>query len=156
MSEILINPAKTVSFSGHRILNKDVSEIKLKEQIEGLINQNYDTFLVGMALGFDTLCFHELEKLKEKKNIKIVACVPCPEQADRFSEWQRKEYFRMLDMADKIVVISQKYSSTCMQKRNEFMVDNSSILVCYKRRESGGTANTVNYAKKTNKMIIEL
>ena len=70
MSEIIINPAKSVCFSGHRILNKDVSEIKLKESIEELLTQKYDTFLVGMALGFDTLCFHELEKIREKKQIK--------------------------------------------------------------------------------------
>ena len=43
--------------------------------------------------------------MDNKKSIKIVACVPCPEQADRFSEGQRKEYFRMLDSADKIVVL---------------------------------------------------
>lgn len=156
MKEIVINPAKTVSFTGHRRLFDDFKKEKVYECIKELIKEEYDTFLVGMALGFDTICFRQLEEIRKEKNINIIACVPCPEQADKFTEKQRKEYLRMLDCADKIIVISQKYYPACMQKRNVFMVDNSSVLVCYKRMDKGGTVNTFNYAKKIGKKIIEL
>ena len=36
------------------------------------------------------------------------------------------------------------------------MVDNSSVCVCYLNRESGGTAYTVDYARKNGLEIINL
>lgn len=36
----------------------------------------------------------------------------------------------------------------CMHRRNRHLVDNSGVCVCYLTRNSGGTAYTVNYAKK--------
>lgn len=35
-----------------------------------------------------------------------------------------------------------------MHRRNRHLVDNSGVCVCYLTRNSGGTAYTVNYAKK--------
>ena len=49
-----------------------------------------------MALGFDTVCFQILEEIRKEKDIKIIACVPCSTQAEKFSLEQKKEYDRML------------------------------------------------------------
>jgi uncharacterized phage-like protein YoqJ len=62
----------------------------------------------------------------------------------------------MLSVADQKIVISEEYTAWCMQKRNQFMVDNSSVLISYLRENKGGTLNTVNYAKKKNIKIIEV
>ena len=35
-----------------------------------------------------------------------------------------------------------------MHRRNRHLVDNSGVCVCYLTKNSGGTAYTVNYAKK--------
>ena len=43
-----------------------------------------------------------------------------------------------------------------MQQRNRHLVDNSSYLICYKRKNTGGTVYTYNYAKKKNLHIIEI
>ncbi len=155
MKEILINPAKTCAVTGHRALPYNFDTERLKERLEQIMNIGYDTFLVGMALGFDTECFKVLEKIREKNNIKIIACIPCISQADRFNRLQKLEYERMLASADEKVYISEQYDATCMMKRNKFMVDRSSLVLYYLNRNFGGTASTVKYAVKKGVTVIE-
>ena len=156
MKEIFINKARAVAVTGHRTLYPDYDYNVLKNTLKRLVLDGYNTFLVGMALGFDTECFKALEEIRKEEKIYIIACVPCLSQADRFSQKQKIEYKRMLSCADETVILSEKYTPNCMQKRNEYMVDNASVLVSYLRRDYGGTKNTVNYAKKTNCNIIEM
>ena len=147
---------KTICVSGHRYLGKDLDKKRVEGFLIKLIEKGFNTFLIGMALGFDTLCFQILERLKEKNDIKIIACVPCPEQPSKFNQKQKEEYFRLLSVADEKVVLNEEYTPYCMQKRNEFMVDNSFAVLCYLNRNSGGTFNTVSYAKKKNVFVINV
>ena len=62
----------------------------------------------------------------------------------------------MLSVADQKIVISEEYTAWCMQKRNQFMVDNSFAVLCNLKRNTGGTYNTVNYAKKQNVFVINV
>ena len=156
MSCLLIEPAKSVSFTGHRIISEKIDLNELKNIITLLIKKGYDTFLVGMAIGFDTICFHILEELKNTYNIRIIACIPCPEQPLKFNEEQKKEYYRILSVCDEKVVISEKYTSNCMTKRNKFMVDFSSVIVTYVRKDKSGAKQTENYAKKKGLWIIKI
>ena len=154
--EIFINRARTCAVTGHRILNKDFDKVRLEYVFNKLIEGGYNCFLVGMALGFDTECFCILEKLREKNSIKIIACIPCLDQDKKFNKEQKEKYQEMLTKADEKVIISQEYTSECMMQRNRYMVDNCSVVVSYKRREVGGTAGTVRYAKKQGVSVIEL
>lgn len=43
-----------------------------------------------------------------------------------------------------------------MFKRNRHLVDNSSVCICYQTKETGGTAYTVEYARKHGLRIINL
>ena len=151
---IMINSAKTCAVTGHRIGVSDLDENLLRQTFIDLINDGYDTFLVGMAIGFDTLCFNLLYQIKSQYDIKIVACIPCPDQNKKFSKQQNAEYLKMLEDADYKVLISPCYHSRCMMQRNVYMVDNCSVLVAFLRQYTGGTFNTVQYAKKVNKKII--
>ena len=98
-----------------------------------------------------------LENLKKTyPHIKIVACIPCKEQDKKFTFEQKKVYKKMLDNADYRVLISENYTPYCMQERNAFMVDNSSLVIAYLQRNYGGTANTVNYAIKKGKRVYNI
>lgn len=156
MSDLLFEKNFTCAVTGHRIVQKDFSINLLKTVINNLIDRNFTTFLVGMALGFDTICFQVLEEIRKERNIKIVACVPCPEQDDRFRDSQKKEYERMISSADEVFIISPKYTPFCMKKRNEFMIKNASALVAYVRRKSSGSYSTLTLAKEKNLMVIEI
>ncbi len=158
MSAIIenFNKEKAVAFSGHRIIKKDFSVDNLKIKIEKKINEGFEFFLVGMALGFDTLCFKILKQIKKEKkdkNIKIIACVPCPEQDKYFKKSQREEYQKMLKEADSVVLVSPAYDEACMRRRNVFMLDNSSILIAYLYSTFGGTYFTVKTAVEKNLTI---
>ena len=156
MNTLNVVKEKTLAVTGHRTLNLDFSKNKLKERFIEFIEQGFDTFLIGMAIGFDTVCFQTLEKLKKNyPNIKLIACVPCENQSERFSMLQKIEYKRMISVADQVIVLSKKYTNDCMQKRNMFMVDNASLLFAYLKRTYGGTANTVRYAERKGVKIIK-
>lgn len=143
----------TCSFTGHRILKKDFNSEKLFNVIEKIIESGYRTFLVGMAWGFDLKVFETLLNFKNK-NIDIIACVPCENQERYFKNSEKEKYLEYLKKADKVVYVSDKYFDGCMQKRNRYIVDNSSILVAYLYSNMGGTKNAVSYAQKQGKNII--
>ena len=119
-----------------------------------LIKEDYDTFLVGMAIGFDTQAFKVLLEIKKDIPLKIIACIPCLNQQARFNLKQKEEYEFLLSNADDKVVISKEYTPNCMNKRNRFMVDYSSTVIAHLMRENGGTANTVAYAIKSGRRVI--
>ncbi|MBE5756394.1 MAG: DUF1273 domain-containing protein [Clostridiales bacterium] len=151
------NINKCVAVTGHRILPKNFDKERLLEIFNTLINNGYDTFLIGMALGFDTLCFNLLTELKNSyKHIKLVAVVPCKNQDRAFNIKQKEEYKKMIFSADEVIVLNEEYITGCMQERNRFLVDNSSILVAYLTKNNGGTYYTVNYARKKEKEIVIL
>ncbi len=152
---ININIKKSCAFTGHRILGKDFDYEKLKNTITDLINKGYDTFLIGMAIGFDNKCYEILKENKDK-NIKIIACIPCKNQDKYFNKQQKEEYKNNLSVADEIICLHDEYVEGCMQQRNRYMVDNASIIVTYFRYPKGGTLYTINYAKKKEKEIIYL
>lgn len=156
MKELFINCAKTCSVTGHRVLDKSFDKEILKAVFINLINDGYDTFLIGMALGFDTECFKILTELKNQYYIKLISCIPCPTQDYKFTKNQKEEYEEMLSVADEKIIISESYTKKCMQKRNEYMVNNSSVIVAYLRRDFGGTFNTIRYAQKKNIKVIKV
>ena len=154
MPAVNIDKQKTCSFTGHRILSKNFDPEEVKKVIIDLISKGYDTFLVGMALGFDTACFKILVEIRKSADIRLIACVPCNSQSKFFNKKQREEYAEMLGQADEVVNVSDEYYDGCMMVRNYFMVDNCSVLVAYLNYNRGGTYRTVKYAAENGKEII--
>ena len=120
MSKLFINKARSAAVTGHRTLYNDFDRDRLEKVFNKLIEGGFDTFLVGMAIGFDTECFLALEKIRKSKPIKIIACIPCIGQDAKFSESQKKLYKRMVESADEKVILSQEYTRTCMMDRNRY------------------------------------
>ena len=65
-------------------------------------------------------------------------------------------YSIRMKQANKVVYTSQEYTRDCMFKRNRHLVDYSSVCICYLNKSTGGTAYTVEYAKKRGLQIINL
>lgn len=149
----MIDKKVTVCFSGHREMEKDFNAEYLYDLISSYIKKGMKNFLCGMAIGFDMLVFKILEQLKVKNDIKIIACVPCKNQSERYSKEQKAEYDKMLKNADEVIVLSDNYTPYCMMKRNKYMVDNSSVLIVYYRQKAGGTLNTLKYALENDLKI---
>lgn len=156
MMDLKNEKSKTLAVTGHRSLPSDLNIERLEKGFYYFIDEKgYDTFLVGMAVGFDSLCFKILEKIRKNRKIKIIACIPCLNQDANFSDEQKKEYKKMVKSADQKIILQEEYDKYCMQKRNEFMVDNASIVFACFRKDYGGTAYTVRYANKKNVPVIK-
>lgn len=128
----------------------------MNKEICALIEKDVTTFYSGMALGVDTWGAElVLEHKKCNPNIKLIAVLPCEAQPNRWTEHQRNRYFNLLPQCDEVVYVSQQYTLDCMYKRNRYLVDNSQyLLAVYDGQGKGGTAYTVQYAKKNGKSII--
>ena len=150
---------KTCCFTGHRTLYENIKTIKcnLKKEIVNLVKKDVIYFGAGGALGFDTLAAQTVIELKQTyPQIKLILILPCKNQALNWLEEDIYHYEYLKSKADKIVILSHKYYNGCMQARNRHMVNHSKYIICYKRKESGGTAYTVNYANKKGLTIIKI
>lgn len=128
--------------------------IKFKHDLEKLfenaIKEGYTTFLNGMAEGFDMICAEILLNLKKKHNIRVIAVVPCLGQELKWKFSQQERYNNILNQCDNKIVLSPKYTQTCMNERNKFMVNNSNICIACWNGKPSGTKNTLLYAKQKN------
>ena len=144
------------ALTGHRVLEKEFSRALLEEKLRSFAARGYDTFYCGMALGFDLYCCELLLRLREEFPVRIVACVPCADQAARYSPRAKEKYEALLSACDEKIVLHEKYENGCMFERNRCMVDRCDVLLAYLETERGGTFYTVSYAKKRGKRIVFL
>ena len=114
----------------------------------GAIKYGLKNFMIGMAEGFDMIGGETLIHLRKKhKEIKIIAVVPCKNQEIKWKPEQQKRYHKILKKCDDVIILSETYYKECMNDRNKYMVDHSSVVIaCYNGKPSG-TGNTVKYAK---------
>ena len=112
-----------------------------------------------MAQGTDIWAAEAVIDVRENMYpyIKLIAAIPCPDQAKRWSRQSVLRYEQILKKCDEKNIISPFYHGGCMHQRNRYMVDNSDVLIAvYDNSEGGGTAFTVNYAKSKDKAIVYL
>jgi len=152
---------KTCCFTGHRELPTGLGRWKLSKRLEKAVVKQIEKgvrfFGAGGALGFDTLAAQTVLKLKKKyPDIKLILVLPCLTQTRGWPVEDVEEYERIKAQADKVVYISQEYTKDCMFKRNRHLVDDSGVCICYKVKDSGGTAYTVDYAKAQGLKIMNL
>ncbi|MBO5006027.1 MAG: DUF1273 family protein [Clostridia bacterium] len=133
----------------------DLYKTRLDYEIELLIKYGYDEFISGMAEGAD-LDFAE-SVIRYRNNgsyITFEAALPYPLKKTNKKYGYNIKKIILLNSADKETVISKNYYRGCMQKRNEYMVDKSNlVLAIWNGDKSGGTWNTIKYAIKKGKNI---
>lgn len=159
---------KTLCASGHRpdgllwfkggynkILHERFLEI-IKENVEFAIKSGFSRFIAGGALGIDTDFALLILALKEQYgDITLEIAVPCKGQENSWSSKDKDVYRYILEHADKVTYLSEKYYPFCMQRRNEYMVNNSdAVLVCWNGIKKGGTYHTAKLAMKQNKSLL--
>ncbi len=150
---------KSCCFTGHRMIpteyRKNISE-QLRRYISILAENGITKFIAGGALGFDTLAALEVIELKNTvyPELELVLALPCRDQKKFWQNSDKAEYDRIVSNATDVVYLSEKYTRYCMHVRNKYMVDNSDYCIAYLIKDTGGTASTVDYAKKKGKNII--
>ncbi len=173
--------SKTCCFTGHRpdkLYGYDLGNPKYRDLFKKVENhiiyliesKGVNRFITGGALGFDTLAFLVVESLKDRYEIENILAVPFKNQDVKWFQRNRELYSSMLDLADKVIEVDKEpayiiqgietetYHPAKMQKRNEFMVNNSKYVIACWNGSRGGTGNTINYVKglgNRNCIIIE-
>lgn len=161
--------SKICCFTGHRPQNlpfrfheadercKKLKEA-LKTEIIRMITENSVTdFISGMAVGVDVYAAEIVLELKNQyPQVWLECAIPCEEQAIKWKEADRERYYHIIEQSDKETLLQKRYTSDCMQKRNEYMVDKSDYVIAVWDGKPSGTGNTVRYAKSKGKEVIVL
>ena len=164
---------KTCCLTGHRpkgfpwdYADKKCMEHKsylalLQEKVVDLISDGYRHFISGGALGADSDFAEIVIDLRKcaYPDITLEIAVPCTNQDLKWRAEDKRRYKKICKTADSVNVISEKYTNCCMQKRNEYMVDQSDfVIVVWNGEKQGGTYHTFQYVQRKKKpfMIINL
>ena len=164
-----MDPSRTCCFTGHRpeklpwgLDEGDPRCIAIKfslsREIEGLYHRGFRHFISGMAMGCDLYFAEAALELREKfPDLTVEGAVPCPTQADRWPEEQRRRWQDILARCDLESMVQQHYDRFCMLRRDRYMVDRSAAILAVFDGTSGGTQYTLNYAmdKKLEILLLD-
>ena len=155
----------TCCFSGYRVEKMpfatndprvDALTAALDRAIADAAAQGYTGFFSGMSTGFDLWAAEAVLRARETLPIQLFCAIPFDHQADHYpSEWKRR-FNHCLLAADRVFALSRNYHAGCYAARNRFMVDASTLLICYFDGKPGGTAQTVRMAKQSGLRIVNL
>lgn len=147
-------------FTGHRVLPPGVNQI-LFDRVCAKIGELYAVGVrscyTGGARGFDFLAAEAVLRCKsDLPGLRLIVVVPHEGQERSWSLEEKRLYTEINQSADQVICLAEHYFRGCMQKRNHYMVDHSSICVCYLTKTDGGTAGTVKYARAKGLAVINL
>ncbi len=161
MNDLKFDRTVSAAFTGHRFYDFSQREF-IQERLTSAISEAYDhgirNFISGFALGIDLMAAQLVQSLKcNLPGISLTAAIPFEGQAERYNIYDKRVYGRLLELADKVIVLSDCYYPRCFLDRDEFMVENASYLIAYyDGREKGGTYYTFKKARARGIPIINV
>lgn len=159
MIDVYYLKEKTVCFSGHRPeklpfggdSSAEITRVLkslLYDEILKSIHDGYNTFVTGLANGFDTWAAEIIIELKGNGyDIRLVSASPYESHGSGFNVAERWARARIIENSDEFVNVSKNYDKNCMKRRNEYMVNRSSKLIAMVSDYKSGTGQTIRYAK---------
>ena len=88
--------------------------------------------------------------------LRLLLAVPCGDQSDRWRPEEQMIHQRLCYAADEVRRLAKRYYPGCMQVRNRYMADRSSLCVAYMRQMRSGTLQTVRYALSREIRVVNL
>ena len=148
----------TVAFLGHRYIDNPLKvEELLEEQIRKLINEKeYVDFVVGRNGEFDQCVSSTV--LRVRKNVRddnsaLVLMLPYPTAEYLNNEEYFHDYYTNVEISYSASVAHPK---SAIQIRNREMVDRADLVIYYVEHNEGGAWQTVQYAIRQGKTVINL
>ena len=138
----------TVTFCGHsQVADADGVAEKLKVIIEELITEGADDFLLGGYGEFDGMAAKAVWNAKATHaHIRSTLVIPYIERDYDHSLYDGSVY-------PPLETVPRRYA---ISKRNEWMVDESDVVVACVTHGWGGAATTLKYAQRKKKRIITI
>ena len=150
---------KRCCFTGHRPekLDRPKAEIVawLESEIRKAVDDGFVTFISGMARGVDIWAAEIVLRLRDEGYpIHLICASPFEGFERSWDESWRRQYADVIRKADLVRYVCKSYSRACFQIRNEWMVDRSARVIAVFDGQSGGTKNTINYARSKGIEVI--
>lgn len=148
----------TVAFFGHRYIDNIYRVEKILEnQIRKLLDENeYVDFLVGRNGDFDQCASSSVFRVRRDYrdyNSSLVLVLPYPTAEYINSEEYFDKYYSEIEIS---YAAAKAHPKAAIQIRNREMVDRASMIICYIEKKKGGAWQTVEYAIKQGKKIINI
>ncbi|MDR1210552.1 MAG: DUF1273 domain-containing protein [Clostridiales bacterium] len=166
---INMNRPITCAFSGHRphkapgMFRRDGRLIEtVRGRLDGAVRaaviDGYKFFMSGGGLGFDLEAADSvLSARTEFPFIKLILALPCRGHSAKWLAGDVERLARIAGSASEVVYVSDApYRDGCMLRRNEYLIDHASMLICAYGRAPGGTRHTLGYAKKCQLRVVSL
>ena len=140
-------------FTGHRPEKLGMTEQQLGLLLEAAIRdaaaRQFNTFISGCAKGVDLCAAEIILKLRENDSrLKLICALPFPDFGIHWGGGWTERFRRVTSEADLVRCISPQFSYDAYQRRNEWMVRRSGLVIAVYQGQSGGTRNTLDYARK--------
>ncbi len=142
-----------VSFIGHREVEhfREVEE-QLERIVVGLIKtKEYVEFYVGRNGEFDLMVASVIKRSQRDygyANSSLILVLPYPIANMDMMEDYYDEIWLSLD--------KNVHYKSAITKRNEWMVENSDMLIAYVIRDTGGVADCLRYAENKEVKIVKI
>ena len=148
----------TVAFFGHREIDNPFKiEERLEEQIHKLLSEHeYVDFLVGRDGEFDQFASSAVLRVRKQyrdDNSSLILVLPYARAEYLNNEDSFHDYYSDVEIS---YAASKAHPKAAIQIRNREMVDRADLVLCCIEREKGGAWQTVQYAIKQDKTVINL
>ena len=148
----------TVAFFGHRYIDRfSQAESGVEKHVRELLNNyEYVDFLVGRDGEFDQIVSSTVKRMKNAvrdDNSSLIWVMPYPKAEYANNEDNFDDYYDEIEICDES---SRAHFKSAIQIRNRYMVDRADLVICYIDHENGGAYQTVKYAEKQGKKIINI
>lgn len=148
----------TCCVTGHRqfpALSRETLWGWLESAVQQAIDDGYACFLSGFAEGADQMFAQIVYEKSRRYPIRLEAALP---YRDRYRQLTHSPAAcAPLRACAAVHMVSEDYAPGVYHKRNRFMVEHSSrVIAAYDGRKTGGTAYTVNYARRLGRQLILL
>lgn len=148
----------TVAFFGHRYIDNPFKiEERLEEHIRKLLSQHeYVDFLVGRNGDFDQYASSAVLRIRKQyrdDNNSLVLVLPYATAEYLNNQESYEDYYSEVEISDEA---SKAHPKSAIQIRNREMVDRADLILCCIERKEGGAWQTVQYAKRQGKKVINL
>lgn len=154
-----MNDKLTVSLFGHRIIEDCVTvEAKLYELLRIIMQkENREVeFLLGRNGEFDLMAASVIKRLKKEtgnENVFLVLVLPYQTAELRDNAEAFESYYDSIEICEASADCNFKYAIVA---RNRDMVDRSDMVIVFVKNKSGGAYQTLKYAEKNQKRIINI
>lgn len=145
-----------VAFTGHRYYDGRDDGV-LCDILEQLYDEGCRRFVSGMAQGFDLAAAEAVVHLRASHHdVELECAVPYPGFDRGFAPDDGDRFQTLLSVADRVTYVAERYSPRVFHRRNDYLVDNCSLLLAWWDGRPSGTGYTVARARRMQRRVVNI